>query len=221
MRLEPSNPFIITLIIIYYIFWSITYLKAIIIGFKQKTYAIPMPIICLNISWEFLYTFIYPNSVALATVLNGFWFGLDVLVLFTLLLYGKQAQVWQPIKKIFYPLIPFTITAAVIGFITFRTYYGDITGTESAYFLNLWISLAFIMFLYYRRETLIGISYALAWFKMLGTVFTTIVIHFTYWTVKPDVPAFSIMDFLGIVIFIIDCYYIYLVYYYKKKLSQK
>lgn len=38
--------------------WTVVYAEAIRIGFAQRTYAIPVAALMLNIAWEWLYAFL-------------------------------------------------------------------------------------------------------------------------------------------------------------------
>ncbi len=44
------------------LFWIITYILIIKRGFQDKKYGMPMVALCANISWEFIFTFIYPQN---------------------------------------------------------------------------------------------------------------------------------------------------------------
>jgi hypothetical protein len=44
------------------IFWSLAYIFIIVRGFKDRTPGIPVLALCANISWEFIFSFIYPRQ---------------------------------------------------------------------------------------------------------------------------------------------------------------
>jgi hypothetical protein len=42
------------------IFWILTYVFIISKGFKDKTFGMPLIALCANISWEFIFSFVFP-----------------------------------------------------------------------------------------------------------------------------------------------------------------
>ncbi|MBO3443209.1 hypothetical protein [Clostridium sp. CCUG 7971] len=52
------------------LFWIITYILIIKKSVKDKTYGMPFLAICLNLSWEFVFAFIYKSDVFQDSVLN-------------------------------------------------------------------------------------------------------------------------------------------------------
>ena len=52
-----ENAIYYTLMALSGIFWVITYIDGIRIGFRQKTYAIPFFALGLNLAWEALYSY--------------------------------------------------------------------------------------------------------------------------------------------------------------------
>ena len=71
------------------IFWSATYLLIIRRSILDQTYGMPLFALCANISWEFIFSFIYPPSI-IQHVVNLVWFSLDVVILMQLLRYGSR-----------------------------------------------------------------------------------------------------------------------------------
>ncbi len=65
------------LIIISGICWSIVYVESIRLGFKQKTYAMPLSALGLNVVWEGLYAFtdiFVRQSIGAQVIANTCWF---------------------------------------------------------------------------------------------------------------------------------------------------
>src|SRR5258708_1590247 len=70
--------------------WTIVYIAAIRIGFKHRTYAIPIAALSLNIAWESIYSI---HDLATAPGLQGYinlvWAFADVVILYTFFRYGR------------------------------------------------------------------------------------------------------------------------------------
>ena len=45
------------------VLWTMVYLLIIKRGFADKTYGMPLPALCANLSWEFIFSFIHPHGV--------------------------------------------------------------------------------------------------------------------------------------------------------------
>jgi hypothetical protein len=44
------------------IFWTITYLLIIRRGFLDHTYGMPLIALCANLTWEFIFSFVFPQG---------------------------------------------------------------------------------------------------------------------------------------------------------------
>ncbi len=216
--MSPDNPIIMTGIVAYCLLWTVSYILFIRLGFKQKTYCMPLLAICLNISWEFIFSFIYMDKNMTRTWLYRAWFIPDAFIVYQLFRYGRPEQIIPEIKKYFYPIVIFTILSCFAGIYLFVRDYHDITGTEISFLMNMVMSLSFIFF-YFNRRDLKGISYAGAWTKMFGTGIASIVTHFAYPSVKPDKEPFALLELMFILIFIFDIIYIFLVAQRRKQLK--
>jgi hypothetical protein len=154
--------------------WLVTYLVAIWIGFKHKTYAIPLLAVALNVTWEFLYTAIYPSDSRLSLILHSAWLIIDLVIVFQLYRYGRREQRHAVIRN-HYPLIlTLTLAACLVFQVSFDRFFYRIAmfpmvgGTGMAFMMNLVMSALFIWMLL-ERENLRGISRTIAWTKMIGT----------------------------------------------------
>ena len=57
--------------------WSVVYIESIRIGFRQKTYAMPLFALGLNIVWEGLYAFtdiFVRQSIGAQAIANACWY---------------------------------------------------------------------------------------------------------------------------------------------------
>jgi hypothetical protein len=71
------------------VLWTITYLLIIRRGFLDRTYGMPLVALCANLSWEFIFSFLFPHG-PLQRPVNVVWFSLDLIILYQLLRYGPR-----------------------------------------------------------------------------------------------------------------------------------
>jgi hypothetical protein len=60
------------------ILWTVTYLLIIRRGFLDHTYGMPLVALCANLSWEFIFSFVFPHGPVQRPV-NVVWFSLDLI----------------------------------------------------------------------------------------------------------------------------------------------
>ena len=70
-------------------FWTFTYILMIRRGFLDTTYGMPLVALCANISWEFIFSFLYPHGPVQRPV-NIVWFSVDLVILFQIVRYGPR-----------------------------------------------------------------------------------------------------------------------------------
>jgi hypothetical protein len=185
-------------------FWILTYIFVISKGFKDKTYGMPLIALCANISWEFIFSFVFPYGPP-QSYINYLWFGLDMIIVAQFLKYGKNEFLeWSSSKlyKLFVVLLASEFSIILVGSIAIS----DLRGIYSAFGQNLVMSLLFIIMLS-KRNCLKGQSIYIAIFKMLGTGLTSL--HFYLY--EPITQSSSVLPSLFILTFIFDILYIYLI----------
>ena len=71
--------------------WTVVYVDAIRIGFRNKTYAIPFWALALNFAWELLCTIIGYQEIGIndQMIANIVWLFCDAFILITYFKYGK------------------------------------------------------------------------------------------------------------------------------------
>lgn len=80
------------------IFWTVVYIECIRIGLKQKTYAMPLLALCMNLCWEWgsLIDGVMNKNIDELTMGTYLcWSVLDIGILLTYLLYGRRT--WSEI----------------------------------------------------------------------------------------------------------------------------
>lgn len=202
-----DSPWIMAGVIAYCLLWTATYVLVIIKGFREKTYGIPMMNICLNFSWEFIFSFVYPDPNPVRTWLYRFWFIPDILILYQLIRYGRENQSIPEIRENFNLAWISTLVLSFLFIYLFVEFYGDTTGTEVAFLINAWMSIGFVFMYFFRRDRR-GLSLPAAWTKMLGTAIASVVVHEAYTIIRPDKKPWGLLELTFLTIFIFDVLYI-------------
>ena len=70
--------------------WTVVYIDAIRVGFRDRTYAIPVAALALNIAWESIYAVrSLGDGLDVQGVVNLVWFVADAVIVWTFLRYGR------------------------------------------------------------------------------------------------------------------------------------
>jgi hypothetical protein len=158
------------------IFWMIVYVNAVIIGFRDKSYAMPLWALGLNLSWEVMHSFLawQVEGPALQMVINAIWAVLDLLVFYTFIRFGRKYVAGPGEARWF---LPWSLLVLAVSFViqyAFVLEFGIYPGRAYAAFLqNLLMSVLFIDMLV-RRDSSKGQSLVIAVSKWLGTLAPTI-----------------------------------------------
>ncbi|MET4560060.1 transmembrane-type terpene cyclase [Lysinibacillus parviboronicapiens] len=192
------------------LFWIITYILIIKRGFQDKKYGMPMVALCANISWEFIFTFIYPQN-DLQKIITFLWFLLDMVILLQYLKYGPKEYKKIMSPKLFYASFLITLSVSFLIILVMTQELNDIEGKYAAFSQNLMMSGLFISLLFWRGNT-DGQSMFIAVCKMIGTLFASVAFFIYFRT-----PLITIMS---IATFIFDWLYIVLLYrVYRRKIN--
>ena len=122
--------------------WAITYLLIIKANFSYKKCVMPTFSLATNISWEAIFSFVYPHR-APQIYFDYIWLALDI-VIFMQLLFFKQTNKVNLFLLLFFSFI----------FIIFGVYSGDKWGIYSALITNLKL----IGFLFHTPSPLFAIT---------------------------------------------------------------
>ncbi|MEJ8819205.1 transmembrane-type terpene cyclase [Lacibacter sp. H407] len=189
--------------------WTIVYLLVIYRSFKDKQCGMPSVAMAFNLSWEFLYSFMFYDAQSnLQLWINRVWFVFDVLIFVAFLMYG--AKQWNKLyQKFFFPYAVAMVLAAFSLLYFLQLDFGDSAITYSAFTMNVLMSWMFItMFL--KQQDLKGQAFGIAFFKMLGTAAATIILFLRY---------SQFLQMMGVLCFILDMIYIILMTDRYKKLN--
>jgi hypothetical protein len=203
-----------------YLAWTVAYGIIIYRGFKDRSYGVPWPCIVLNVAWEAIFSFEITHAKLHWFFLwgNRFWFVFDLLIIYQLARYGRDAQVVPWLKKWFYPLFALSAVTAFAAIYTFTLYFNDVKGVASSMSMNLVMSIAFPLF-HLSRPGREGLSTAAAWLKMVGTLAGSFFLA-VWWPAQfvdghlrthphiAEPTTYWFMYFLYTMIFVFDCIYI-------------
>lgn len=187
------------------LFWSLTYILIIRRGLKDRTYGMPLAALCINISWEAVFSFIHPQ-LGHQLYINYIWFALDVLIVLQFLKFGKS-EFPALSNKQFYTLF---LLALVTGFgmvLSITHEFNDWQGVYSAFVDDFMMSILFIVMLFQRND-LRGQSIYIAIFKTLGTGLFSL----AYYLYEPIAQGSILLPFLFISIFVYDLIYTGMIY---------
>jgi hypothetical protein len=157
--------------------WTIVYIDSIRIGFRQKTYAIPMAALGLNFAWESTYALHdLTAGVSLQGMVNLIWALADLAIVYTFFAFGRAEFprfVTRPMFTV-WGILVFGASYAV-QWLFIGEFGVDDAARYSAFLQNLLMSGLFIAMLIARRG-LRGQTLTIAIAKWLGTLAPTILI---------------------------------------------
>ncbi len=157
--------------------WTWVYIEAGRLGFKQKSYAIPVFALALNFAWETVNTYIgfaYGGQSGIQQLIEIVWAACDVLIVITYFRHG--IRYWpRGLTKAHFLLGSLLIFATGFAIqILFVTEFGRTDGAKDAAFLqNLLMSVLFIDMLF-KRSGPEGQSQVIAVNKWIGTAAPTL-----------------------------------------------
>lgn len=186
--------------------WTITYLLIIRRGILDHTYGMPLVALCANLSWEFIFSFIFPHDPVQRPV-NIAWLSLDLIILFQFLRYGPREFPSLP-KKLVYGMVVLSLCMAFLTILFITLEFDDFDGAYSAFGQNLMMSILFLALLY-SRKSLRGQSLSIALAKMGGTALASAAFLFF----SEDYEESVLLPFLYGSIFVFDLIYVVMILY--------
>ncbi len=157
----------------------------------------PLVALCANMSWEFIFAFVYPHDLPQRAV-NVVWFSLDVVILFQLLLYGPREFAGLS-RRLFYIGFALALATAFGAVLAVTLEFDDFDGAYSVFGQNSMMSILFVAMLYARRS-LRGQSVSIAILKMGGTALAS----FAFYFYNPAYDNSILLPFLYVVILLFD-----------------
>ncbi|MCJ8166173.1 hypothetical protein MKJ04_15100 [Pontibacter sp. E15-1] len=186
------------------LFWTATYLLILRRGYIDKTYGMPMVALCANLSWEFIFSFVFPHSKP-QLYIDYVWLLFDVGLLVQYLRYGKQEITAQLSGKLFYPTFLLTLALAALFIVQLSREFDEYNGVYAAFGQNLLMSVLFVRLLL-KRNSAAGQSLYIALCKMVGTLFPSVLLYLYF-------PDSHLLVSLYVSIFIFDMIYLLVLYF--------
>ncbi len=189
--------------------WIIAYVLIIRRGYLDRSYGMPLVAVCVNISWEFIFTFLIPHERP-QSYINAGWLLLDLFILGQLLLFWRS-DFPKLDNVVFYP---FTVSAllASFGLIYTMAVEFDHCGAYSAFGQNFLMSILFMIMLF-QRNSLLGQSVYIALVKLAGTGLASLAAYLFV----PLARQSAVLQYLFLTILFFDLSYVVAVYYVARK----
>ena len=163
--------------------WTPAYVAIIVIAVRHRRLEIPVLAATGNISWEFLWGFVYGGDLDMGWGLQAVYIGaflLDAGILVAVFRYGRAQTTDELVRR----LLPVLVVGLLAGWMAIeaglRASGGDLPlGSTSAYLVNLAESGVYLWFgltvLDPRRMSLV-----VAWSKFVGTAMVSVFVLLRY-----------------------------------------
>jgi hypothetical protein len=184
--------------------WGLAYVFVVRNAFKYKYVEVPAMAVCGNITWEFLWGFVWWTQDMGRLLQYMYMAGclLDVGILTLLFCYGEKQIVSPAIRKILKPSIVLAIAGWLPTWWFMRSMGYDLPlGSNSAYVINVIMSVLYLQLVFTCPDPKL-LSMPVACLKRLGTLMVTVFCFLTY-----DNP-FTLT--LGVICAILDGHYVVL-----------
>ena len=167
-----------------FLFVCLTYVLVILRARRDKTYGMPFPAMCINITWEFLYTFVYrppgrwaDPDVWLHLLADFIWFALDIGIVITWLQFESADRLPGLSPRWRVPALALATGSAMAVIIgmheQFKAVETQMPGTTSCSLRCLVMSTLFIAMVL-RRNNTSGQSLPIAISKLLASAMGSI-----------------------------------------------
>ena len=182
------------------VMWTLTYLLIIRQGFIDRTYGMPLAALCANISWEFIFAFVYPHDLPQRAV-DVVWLSFDLVILVQLLAFGPR-EFPTLSRRLFYAAFALALGMAFGAVLSITLQFDDFDGVYSAFGQNLMMSILFVTMVF-ARGSLRGQSVWIAALKMGGTALASLAFYFF----NPAYEGSILLPFLFVAILVFDGVY--------------
>ena len=203
-----THPFAFVFVIVGSVLWLGSYLLALVLGFKQKTYGLPLAAIMMNFTWEVIASFLRPAPFYFWHIGAYLWLILDVVIVGQVFWYGRAVQVIPEMKRWFYPVVVVALAGIFAGQFLFSRYIHDEFTYVFSYFINAVMSILFI-FRYFEIRDHGNAAYGVAVTKMFGTGIISIGLVFLWPVLYPGRTHFIFMKFMFVAVFLLDVLYVH------------
>jgi hypothetical protein len=190
--------------------WTIVYAESIRVGFRDKTYAIPIAALSLNFAWESTYAaHDLMTSISIQAFVNLIWALADLAIIYTFFKFGRRKLPGFVTKHMFaaWGLLAFGAAYAVQWL--FLTKFGAHDAARYAAFLQNALMSGLFVQIILARQGLRGQTLTIAVAKWIGTLAPTILVGV--------IQGSRFILGLGILCSVFDLVYIGLVLWFRKQ----
>jgi hypothetical protein len=181
------------------VLWSIAYLLLIKRGYQDKACGMPLGALGLNIAWEFIFAFVFPQA-GIQRIVNIAWFVLDVFIVAEYLAFESRRRPKDMPAALFFGGFLAILATAYLTVLLVTREFDNYGGYYTAFGQNLLMSILFIRMLLDRPD-LAGQSLYIGLAKMLGT-FCASVLVFRF------APESTLTVFFALAILFFDLAYV-------------
>lgn len=155
--------------------WTTVYICAILVGFRDKSYAIPAAALGLNIAWEAIYAVhSLSTRISVQGVINIAWALADVVIVYTFLRFGRRELPGFVTRPLFIGwAVLLGLAAFAVQWLFIAEFDWEPASRYAAFLQNLLMSGLFIA-MFVARRSLRGQSMLIAVAKWIGTLAPTI-----------------------------------------------
>jgi hypothetical protein len=132
----------------------------------------------------------------------------DLPVVYQVYRHGARVQTIPEVRANFRWLLTLTLLLCAVGQYTFTLWARDHMGIVDSYIINLVMSVSFI-FMYFNRREADELTYAISWYKMLGTGIVSVTMIPLFPMLYPEADT-RFLAFLCPLVAVVDCIYIWL-----------
>jgi len=185
--------------------WVIIYVNVIRRMHTVRYIEIPIMAVCANISWEFIWSFLFETNMGSLYVWGyRLWFFLDCYILYGLLKYGSKQLVQEAFRKHFHLIVGVLLACwsfMLYFYIKIYDYPISHMGAFSGYIINWMMSMLFItLFLRTADKSLFSLTNN--WLKFIGNlaISTFCFLKFDDWFLFSVIIVNTMLDILYLVI---------------------
>lgn len=165
---------VMVLLLISAVSWTTVYIDCIRVGFRDKTYCMPLWALGLNICWELIYALNGISNPSVQSLANAVWACCDIVIVATYFRYGRE-KLPQGLRQYFVPYSVLTFASCIVLQLAFFLHCDSYiqAAQYSAFAQNVAMSVLFVIMLF-RRGNTEGQTMLIAVAKWLGTLAPTI-----------------------------------------------
>ena len=188
-----------------FLLWGVAYAILVVRIPRHRFVEIPFLAVCGNVTWEFLWGFVWHVEMLGETLQWFYRLGclLDVFILACVFRYGAKQVSLPVLKRSFAPLVVASLLGWTAFYWTFKEQGYDLPlGSNSAYLVNVVMSILYIHLVLRVRDTE-SFSADIGWLKGAGTGMVTVFVFLAY-------PENRFVQTLGVATALLDGAYLVL-----------